>query len=71
MAKYTQSDLENLRAALVSGATSVTIGNRTITFRSKNDLLDLIRMVEDELADLSASEYSSVVIGGFNKKGRE
>jgi hypothetical protein len=71
MAKYTQSDLENLRAALVSGATSVTIGNRTITFRSKNDLLDLIRMVEDELADLSASEYSSVVIGGFSKKGRE
>lgn len=68
---FTQQDLDNLKEALVSGAATVMVNGRSVTYRSKQDLLDLIKLVEDDLAgnDISGEDLSSVVIGGFNRKG--
>lgn len=68
---FTQDDLNNLKDALVSGAATVMVNGRSITYRSKQDLLDLIKLVEDDLAgnDISGEDLSSVVVGGFNRKG--
>lgn len=66
---YTIDDLTVLKEALVSGASQVTIGNRTIIFRSKTDLLELIRMIEGSLSDDDITDSGSVVIAGFDKKG--
>lgn len=68
---FTQQDLDNLKEALVSGAATVMVNGRSITYRSKQDLLDLIKLVEESLAgdDVSGEDLSSVVVGGFNRKG--
>lgn len=66
---FTQEDLDNLKEALTSGASSVTIGDRTVTFRSKQELLDLIALVSTQLSG-DADDSSSVVVGGFSRKPR-
>lgn len=74
MAKFTTTDLQNLKEALMSGAQSATVGDRNIQFRSIEDLLKLIDMVEKDLAGESseASQVNtSVIIGGFSRKGSE
>ncbi len=69
---FTQEDLLNLKEALVSGASTVTVGGRSITYRSKKELLELIKIVQDELAgnDPSVTENTSTIIASFDKKGR-
>ena len=53
---FTQQDLDNLKEALVSGAATVMVNGRSITYRSKQDLLDLIKLVEDDLAGDDVSD---------------
>lgn len=66
---YTQEDLDTLKEALVSGASSVTIGDRTVQFRSKKELLELIEMVKQQLdGDAAAASNTSIVVGGFSRK---
>lgn len=71
---WTLDDLAQLKQALVSGASNVSISSggitRQVTWRSKSELLELIRMVEDELSGATAEDMSSVVIGGFSRKGK-
>jgi hypothetical protein len=50
---FTQADLDNLKAALVSGAMEVTIGDRTIKYRTQKDLLAAIEMVSQYLDGVS------------------
>lgn len=70
MINYTQDDLDALKEALLTGATQVTVNGRTIIYRSKKDLMDLIKMIEDQLSGADNSESSTtVVVGGFNRKG--
>ena len=68
---FTQEDLDNLKEALLSGAASVMVNGRSITYRSKQDLIDLIRMVEDSLNgdDVSGDELSSIIVGRYSRKG--
>ncbi len=46
---FTQTDLDNLKAALVSGATKVKIGDREVEYRSQKELLATIQMVQSYL----------------------
>jgi hypothetical protein len=46
---FTQSDLDALKAALLTGALEVTIGDRTVRYRSQKEILEVIRMVEEYL----------------------
>ena len=68
---FTIEDLVSLKEALVSGASTVQVGGRMITYRSKKELLELIRLVEDDLNGTADDDCnSSVVVAGFDKKGR-
>ena len=46
---FTSTDLANLKAALVSGAKSVKVGDREVTYRSQDELLAAIVMVQNYL----------------------
>lgn len=43
---FTTEDLAPLKEALLSGALTITANGRTITFRSQQDILDLIQKIE-------------------------
>lgn len=66
---FTQDDLDALKEALLTGAEEVQIGDRRIRFRSKAELLDLIKLVQESLEDASDSQINTdVVVGGFRKR---
>lgn len=46
---YTQTQLEALQAALTSGALRVTFADRTVEYRSVQELKDAIAVVQAEL----------------------
>ncbi len=50
---FTQTDLDNLKAALVSGATKVKVGDREVEYRKQSDLLAAIQMVQSYLEGVS------------------
>lgn len=69
---YTIEDLTNLKEALAIGATTVTVQGRSITYRSLNDMIRLIKIISNELASEDALlENSSTVVATFDKKGRK
>lgn len=68
MLNFTEQDLNNLKDALKSGATTVTIGNRSMTYRSLDDILKLIKLIENNIND-TASESTTNVVSGFSRKG--
>lgn len=68
MLNFTEQDLNNLKDALKSGVTTVTIGNRSMTYRSLDDILKLIKLIENNIND-TASESTTNVVSGFSRKG--
>lgn len=64
---YTQDDLDQLKDALVTGLTELTVQGRTMKFRTKDELISLIGMIEESLS--SSDAESDFQIGGFNRKG--
>ena len=52
---YTQADLDAVEKALASGATTVTMGNRQITFRSVQDMRLIISTIRNALAGSSGA----------------
>ena len=46
---YTIEQYAALKEAIVSGATTVTYGDKTVSYRSLAEMRELLRMVETEL----------------------
>lgn len=57
---FTTEDLANLKAALASGALIVQIGDRTIKYRDQKDIIQAIRMVQQELNGVPVDTVSTV-----------
>ena len=66
---YTQADLDSLNEALLTGAEEVVIGERKIKYRSKADLLSLIKMIQEKLDDVANSSKSTSLVQATFKKG--
>lgn len=66
---FTTHDLSNLKAALVSGALIVQIGDRMIRYRDQNDIIKAIRMVKQELEGIP-SDTATTIQATFNKGNR-
>lgn len=66
---YTIEDLVSLKQALISGASQTTIGDRTVTWRTVKELLELIKIVENDLAGNTPQSDNSVIKSSFDKKG--
>ena len=47
---YTQQQIDDLRAAIAEGVTYVSSGGRTITYRSLSEMMQVLRMMENDLA---------------------
>lgn len=63
---FTQTDLDNLKAALVTGAMEVRVGDRTIKYRSQKEILDAIRLVQ-LMMDGAPDDDPNVVQATFSK----
>jgi hypothetical protein len=63
---FTTEDLANLKAALVSGALIVQIGDRTVKYRDQKDIIQAIRMVQQELEGIP-SDSGTTVQAKFSK----
>lgn len=64
---YTSDDLAALKAALVSGATRVRIGEREINYRSQKEIQDLIAQIQTELSPPSTSSSPNLIKATFSK----
>lgn len=69
---YTQTDLDNLKEALLTGAEEVVIGDRKIRYRGQQHLLQLIKMVQDSINGAISSTTGTApnLIQATFKKGQ-
>jgi len=63
---FTAADLVALKAALISGALRVRIGDREVTYRSQAELIAAIQMIQ-QVIDGSGSADSQNVKASFSK----
>lgn len=66
---FTLSDLNNLKAALVTGAMSVQIGDRTITYRSQSEIISLIKLIDAQLNPPAVTATSPDIVSAKFSKG--
>lgn len=52
---YSQTDLDAINSAIASGALSVAFRDRTVTYRSIDDLLKAKRTIEAEIAGTAST----------------
>lgn len=64
---FTQQDLDNLKAALVTGASQVRIGDRTVVYRSQKEILEAIKMIQEFLETDSDDESPDLVQATFSR----
>jgi len=65
---FTSDDLANAKAALTSGAMEVQIGDRRVKYRSQNEILELIAMIEDYLNGVdSTTDNPRMIQAGFSR----
>jgi hypothetical protein len=69
---FTQTDLDALKAAFVTGALEVQIGDRRVKYRSQAELLAAIKMVEQAVSGVSEDidNNPSVIQATFSRKPR-
>ena len=66
---FTQSDLDGLKAALVSGSLEVQIGDRRVKYRTQKELLEAISMVSNYLDGISTDvdDNPNTVVAGYSR----
>lgn len=61
---YTQQQVIDLKAAIAGGQLMVRSGDRSIQYRSLDEMKSILRVMEDELAGLSGT--NGLVLGRRN-----
>ena len=61
---YTQQQVNDLKAAIAGGQLMVRSGDRSIQYRSLDEMQRLLRVMEDDLAGLSGT--NGLVLGRRN-----
>lgn len=62
---------EALKEAIVSGATTITYGDKTVSYRSLAEMKELVRMIESELfpeRQLRRRRLAEIDRGYFTKR---
>lgn len=67
--EFTETDLENLKAALLSGARKVQVGDRIVEYRSQSEIIAAIKMVEQYLAE-NQDANSNVISASYSRGER-
>ncbi len=68
---FTQDDLDTLKDALVTGLTELTVQGRQMKFRTKDELVSLINMIENQLNASTTDPETDFVVGGFDKRNTD
>lgn len=58
--KYTQSDLDNISAAIVSGLTQAMIQGEMVQYRSLGEMLRIQKLIEADLTPANAATAFAV-----------
>lgn len=66
MANYTSAQLAALQAAIASGALTVHYSDRTVTYRSLDDMLKLERIMDADITP-PATAATACTYGSFSK----
>ncbi len=68
---FTQTDVDNLKAAIAAGrgARSITFENQTVVFHSVAEMQELLRMMQDEVSSTSTAGGASRTRYGATSKG--
>lgn len=61
---FTQTDLDNINAAIATGELSVEVNGRKVVYRSMDDLLKARTVIESDLS-IAASAFSGPRRGSF------
>ncbi len=64
MASYTQAQLDALRAAIATGALRVDYGDRSVTYRSLDEMQTLERIMSADVAGPGEARWA---VAGFSK----
>lgn len=69
---FTQANLDDLKAALISGAMEVQIGDRRVKYRSQAELLAAIKMVQNYLDGVSTDveDNPNVIVSSYSRSGQ-
>jgi hypothetical protein len=67
---FTQDDVDALKAAFVTGALEVQIGDRKVTYRSQKDLLAALKMVEEAVngGSTDVDDNPNVIQASYSRK---
>ena len=60
---YTQAHVDAMREALASGALSVSHGGKTVTYRSRQEMLDQLALMEAAIAGAGARRAHYAIAG--------
>lgn len=60
---WTQAQADALREAAATGATTVVIDGKSVTYRSLKDIMRLLQVIESSLSASTASSYRRVQFG--------
>lgn len=58
MASYSQTQLDALRAAIATGALTVHYEDRTVTYRTLDEMLKLERIISTDLSGSAGDRWS-------------
>lgn len=70
MITYTEADLEALKEALVSGASEVSIGDRRVKYKSHEEIVQAMKIVQASL-DAQASKTTQNNFPATFSKGQK
>lgn len=62
---FTQTDLDNINAAIATGELSVEVNGRKVQYRSMDDLMKARDVISTDLASAAASTTSSTRRGSY------
>ncbi len=64
---WTQSDLDALETAMKSGVLTVHYSDRTVTYRSMTELMDLREAMKAVIASSTATPRTMATLASFSK----
>lgn len=64
---YTQQQIDTLKAAIAEGALTVRYSDKQITYRSLDEMMRILALMEREAAGSNTEAASGLVYGSFSK----
>lgn len=68
---FTQDDLNRIKEAFLTGATEVTVGDRTIKYRPQKDLVSLMQVIQEAIDGVPSDvdDLPNIVRPTFSRGG--